>query len=133
MFSMSSLTDIIFLLLIFFMVTSTLINPTAIDVSLPQSDVQTTLKPATEVYVDSLGGYSLVVNKRDSVNPAATVPVAVTEAQLSDRLLQIHAQDSTRTVAVYADQNVRYSYVVKVLTLTNRHGLSAVLATVPER
>ena len=53
-FSMSSMTDVIFLLLIFFMVTSTLINPAAIEVNLPQSSEQTSLKPVTEVYMDSL-------------------------------------------------------------------------------
>lgn len=52
-FSMSSMTDVIFLLLIFFMVTSTLIFPAAIDVNLPQSSEQTSLKPVTEVYIDA--------------------------------------------------------------------------------
>lgn len=52
-FSMSSMTDVIFLLLIFFMVTSTIIFPAAIDVNLPQSSEQTSLKPVTEVYIDA--------------------------------------------------------------------------------
>ena len=50
---MSSMTDVIFLLLIFFMVTSTIIFPAAIDVDLPESSEQTILKPVTEVYLDS--------------------------------------------------------------------------------
>ena len=48
-FSMSSMTDVIFLLLIFFMVTSTIIFPSAIDVNLPQSSEQSSDKPLTEV------------------------------------------------------------------------------------
>ena len=48
-FSMSSMTDVIFLLLIFFMVTSTIIFPTALEVNLPQSSNQTDMKPVTEV------------------------------------------------------------------------------------
>ena len=49
-FSMSSMADVIFLLLIFFMITSTLIIPSALDVNLPQSTEQTIEKPQTEVY-----------------------------------------------------------------------------------
>ena len=46
-FSMSSMTDIIFLLLIFFMITSTMVSPNAIKVLLPQSSQQTSAKPMT--------------------------------------------------------------------------------------
>ena len=52
MFSMASMTDVIFLLLIFFMITSTFVFPTALEVNLPQSSVQTALKPGTRVYID---------------------------------------------------------------------------------
>ena len=51
-FSMASMTDVIFLLLIFFMVTSTFVFPTALEVSLPQSGEQTAIKPGTRVYLD---------------------------------------------------------------------------------
>ncbi|MDE5689750.1 MAG: biopolymer transporter ExbD, partial [Duncaniella sp.] len=46
-FSMASMTDVIFLLLIFFMVTSTFVFPTALEVNLPESSKQTALKPST--------------------------------------------------------------------------------------
>ena len=46
-FSMSSMTDVIFLLLIFFMVTSTLVFPTALDVNLPQSGEPRSTSPPT--------------------------------------------------------------------------------------
>lgn len=66
-FSMSSMTDVIFLLLIFFMVTSTLIFPAAIDVNLPQSSEQTSLKPITEVYIDAESKLYLVADRNDSI------------------------------------------------------------------
>ena len=50
-FSMSSMTDIIFLLLIFFMITSTMVSPNAIKVLLPQSSQQTSAKPLTRVII----------------------------------------------------------------------------------
>ena len=50
-FSMASMTDVIFLLLIFFMVTSTVVFPTALEVNLPESSHQTALKPSTRVFI----------------------------------------------------------------------------------
>ena len=52
-YSMASMTDVIFLLLIFFMVTSTFVSPTAFEVDLPKSSEQTAIKkPSTKVYID---------------------------------------------------------------------------------
>ena len=51
-YSMASMTDVIFLLLIFFMVTSTFVVPTAMEVNLPQGSTQTAIKPGTKVYID---------------------------------------------------------------------------------
>ena len=50
---MASMTDVIFLLLIFFMVTSTFVFPTGLEVTLPQSTEQSALKPVTRVYIDA--------------------------------------------------------------------------------
>lgn len=51
-FSMSSMTDLIFLLLIFFMITSTMVSPNAIKVLLPQGSEQTSAKPMVRVIID---------------------------------------------------------------------------------
>jgi len=51
-FSMASMTDVIFLLLIFFMVTSTIVVPNAIQVLLPRSQQQVQVKPITRVTID---------------------------------------------------------------------------------
>lgn len=131
-FSMSSLTDIIFLLLIFFMVTSTVIQPSAVDVNLPQSEMQTTLKPVTEVYIDSIGTLSIVENKMDTVGTGADLVAGITDAELSERLMAIHAADSLRTVALFADERVEYRRVVDVLNIANRHQIKTVLATKPD-
>lgn len=132
MFSMSSLTDIIFLLLIFFMVTSTVIQPSAVDVNLPQSEMQTTLKPVTEVYIDSIGTLSIVENKMDTVGTGADLVAGITDAELSERLMAIHAADSLRTVALFADERVEYRRVVDILNIANRHQIKTVLATKPD-
>ena len=51
-FSMSSMTDLIFLLLIFFMITSTMVSPNAIKVLLPEGSEQTSAKPMVRVIID---------------------------------------------------------------------------------
>ena len=73
-FSMSSMTDVIFLLLIFFMVTSTIIFPSAIDVNLPQSSEQTSTKPITEVYINADNELFLVADRNAVSYTHLTLP-----------------------------------------------------------
>ena len=127
-FSMSSMTDVIFLLLIFFMVTSTIIFPAAIDVNLPQSSEQTSTKPVTEVYIDKDCQMYLVVDRNDSTNTLSS-PRPVTVEQLRAELIAVQQADSTRAVALYADSTVAYSNVVRVLDLAARNNLRMVLST----
>lgn len=66
-FSMASMTDVIFLLLIFFMVTSTVVIPNAIKVTLPQAQKQTAAKPLTRVTIDAnLNYYVAFGNQREN-------------------------------------------------------------------
>ncbi len=127
-FSMSSMTDVIFLLLIFFMVTSTLIFPAAIDVNLPQSSEQTSKKPLTEVYVDSLSRYYVVLDRTDSTAVNSS-PRAVSKEELLAALSLIQEQDSTRGIALYADEKVEYGNIVELLDMAARRKMKMVLAT----
>lgn len=126
---MSSMTDVIFLLLIFFMVTSTIIFPAAIDVNLPQSSEQTSLKPVTEVYIDADKSIYLVEDRNDST-AALSLPVKLQSLdELALRLSAIQQKDSLRSVALYADSLVDYGKVVGVLDMAARNKLHMVLAT----
>jgi len=127
-FSMSSMTDVIFLLLIFFMVTSTIIFPAAIDVNLPQSSEQTSTKPVTEVYIDSEENLYLVSDRNDSTQ-VLSVPKQVDFAQLEAELTDIQRMDSTRAIALYADSVVDYGKVVRVLDMAARNNMKMVLST----
>lgn len=127
-FSMSSMTDVIFLLLIFFMVTSTLIFPAAVEVNLPQSGETTQLKPVTEVYLDSLNNIYLVADRNDSI-AANSHPRQISREELGQALAQIQSQDSLRAIALYADEKVEYGNVVGILDMAARNGLKMVLAT----
>lgn len=127
-FSMSSMTDVIFLLLIFFMVTSTIIFPAAIDVNLPQSSQQTSDKPVTEVYITSTDSIFLVADRNDSTQ-VLTVPRPMELNTLEAELIGIQRADSTRAIALYADSVVDYGKVVKVLDIAARNKMKMVLST----
>lgn len=127
-FSMSSMTDVIFLLLIFFMVTSTIIFPAAIDVNLPQSSEQTSTKPVTEVYITSQDSIFIVIDRNDSTQ-LLSIPRPVDFGGLETELISIQRADSTRGIALYADSVVDYGKVVKVLDIAARNKMKMVLST----
>lgn len=134
LFSMSSMTDVIFLLLIFFMVTSSFVFPSAVDVNLPSSNNQIATRPVTEVYLDSAYRISIVEDRTDTVNMERSYPREVTLEALSERLRAIHDQDSLRTVALYADKRVEYGRVVDILDVAAKQDLKMVLATqIPQK
>ncbi len=121
-FSMASMTDVIFLLLVFFMVTSTYIFPTALEVNLPQGAEQSSEKPSVRVFVDAAGDYYLTT--ADEAEPAP-----LSRDSLAIALTAIARADSTATFAVYADSAVAYGKVVEVLNTGAANSLRMVLAT----
>ena len=125
---MSSMTDVIFLLLIFFKVTSTIIFPAAIDVNLPESSEQTSKKPVTEVYIDAESQLYIVADRNDSTN-TLSIPKPVDFDQLQAELAGIQRADSARAIALYADSTVDYGKVVRILDMAARNDLRMVLST----
>ena len=124
------MADVIFLLLIFFMITSTLIVPSALEVNLPQGTEQTIDKPATEVYIDSLSQLYLVTDRSDSI-PENRVPRVVNTEELMASLQLLSKEGKLRSVALYADSTVPYATVVRVLDAASRSDIKMVLATHP--
>lgn len=122
-FSMASMTDVIFLLLVFFMVTSTYVFPTAIEVNLPEGTEQTPEKPSTRIFIDSEGAYFVSV--------ADAEPAPVPKDSLVAVLTTLQGADSVAGIAVYADVEVQYGKVVEVLNLGAANSLKMVLATRP--
>lgn len=123
-FSMASMTDVVFLLLVFFMVTSTFVFPTGMDVNLPQSTEQTTLKPSTRIYVTD----NASVTVRHGDNEAVAFD---TEDLLIDYILRVNETDSVTAVAIYADSEVEYGRVIDILNMGARNNIKMVLATAP--
>ena len=122
-FNMASMTDVIFLLLIFFMVTSTFVFPSALEVNLPQSSEQTAVKPGTRVWIDK------------DLNLFAAFGDEEPKPLKSDELmtfLQLAQQNSPEAfIALYADEEVPYGKIVEVLDNGARLNVKIVLATKP--
>lgn len=125
LFSMASMTDVIFLLLIFFMVTSTFVFPTALEVNLPQSSEQTALKPSTQVFVDK----NKVIYASFSDDNSEPQPMNLN--QLVGFIQTMRAQRQEDFVAIYADEEVPYGTLVEILDIGAKNGLKMVLATKP--
>lgn len=124
-FSMASMTDVIFLLLIFFMVTSTFVFPTALEVNLPESSKQTALKPSTRVYIDKEGAIYATADESEPAAMSLESLLAFLQAQA------LKADGGDNFIAVYADEEVTYGTLVKVLDLGAQNNLKMVLATKP--
>ena len=122
-FAMSSMTDIVFLLLIFFMVTSTLIAPNALKLLLPQSNNQTmATKPITTVSISS--SIQFAVEDR-----------FVRYNDLERTIIRIvgKATDYPEppTISLHVDQSVAMEHVVKVMNIAKRNHYRLILATRP--
>lgn len=120
-FSMASMTDVIFLLLVFFLVTSTFVFPTAVDVNLPEGVEQSPLKPSTRVYLDAQGAIFVAHGDQE--------PQATSLAQLPAYFGTISTEAPGEAVALYADTTVSYGRVMQVMELSTTAGLKMVLAT----
>lgn len=121
---MASMTDVVFLLLVFFMVTSTFIFPTALEINLPQSAEQTQIKPLTRVYVMA---DSTLWGAYDDAEPMQ-MP---TRQALIDFLKTVQQQDEKSGIALYGDVDAPYGLVVDILNLGAANDLKMVLATTP--
>ena len=122
-FSMASMTDIIFLLLIFFMITSTVVSPNAIKVLLPQGKQQTSAKPLARVIIDKeLNYYAAFGND-------AEMPIELNE--LPAFLRECANREPEMYVALYADETVPYREIVRILNIANENHFKMVLATRP--
>ena len=120
-FSMSSMTDIIFLLLIFFMLTSTIVVPNAIKVNLPQGKERAHTQPMARITIQKDLTYYAQWGKEEVRQ--------IDESEVAAFLAECSAKDAEMFVALYADEDIPYSEVVKVLNIANENKYKMVLAT----
>lgn len=123
--SMSSMTDIVFLLLIFFLVTSTLINPNALKLLLPKSTGQVSAKPTVTVSIKDWGAdrYTYHINGDEQPLPFG---------QVEDQLVGLLQSSEDPTFSIYADESVPVKELVQVMNIAKRNHYKVILATSPE-
>lgn len=117
-FSMSSMTDIVFLLLIFFMVTSTLIAPNALKLLLPKSSHQTSANAITTISITEDLKYYIETTQ---------VPLEDIEPILQDRFKNENLEDVT--ISLHANQMVPLQEVVKIMNIAKDNKWKLILAT----
>lgn len=115
-FSMASMTDIVFLLLIFFMITSTLVSPNALKVLLPSSSSKTTGKQTVSVTISS---------EREFFLNAKPVQFELLESQLK----QLLAGQETPGIILHADKTAPIEDAVKIMDIANKNKYQLVIAT----
>lgn len=123
-FSMSSMTDIVFLLLIFFMVTSTLIAPNALKLLLPQSNNQTQAKPVTTISITEDLKY--FVNNNGELNQMRF-------NEIEPFLQRTLGSEDDIYISLHADKQVPIEEVVKIMNIARRNEYKMILATSPEK
>ncbi|MCF6294911.1 MAG: biopolymer transporter ExbD [Flavobacteriaceae bacterium] len=117
-FNMSSMTDIVFLLLIFFMLASTLVSVNAIDILLPKASGMTENKRSVSVSIKKDLTY-YIDQKR--------VGISVLESELIAAL----SKETTPTIVLRAEKSVPIDNVVKVMDIANRNKFKVILAVKP--
>ena len=123
-FSMSSMTDIVFLLLIFFMVTSTLIAPNALKLLLPQSNNQTTAKAITTISITSNMKYH--INDDGALKRVAFAEI---EPFLQNKF---GIGNDDIFISLHADKTVPWEEVVKIMNIARRNKYKLIAAVSPE-
>ena len=115
-FNMSSMTDIVFLLLIFFMIASTLTKQLdTIEVKLPQAKGKTENRIAITVTINK--------NKRFYIDD-----IVVAKSSLQFQLLNILSKSDSRVIVLRAEKNVPIEEVVYVMGIANQNSIKIVLA-----
>ncbi len=118
-FSSVGMTDVVFNLLIFFMLTSTLVHPTALKLLLPKGSTQTSAKPQTTVSITSDLKY--YVEKE-------LVTIDELESVLKIKL----GENPDTYIALHADKTVPFDNVVKVLNIAQSNNYKLIIATSPK-
>ena len=117
-FNMSSMTDIVFLLLIFFMLTSTLVSPNALKLLLPSSKAKTLEKQTISISITKDIDFYINENK-------------VTAASIEQELKLLINNETEPAIILHTDKTVAIEHVVKVMDIAYRNKYKIVLATTP--
>jgi biopolymer transport protein ExbD len=118
-FSNAGMSDIVFLLLLFFMLTSTLVQPTAIKLLLPKGTTQTSARPMTTVSIT-----------RDLQYFIEDQPIVL--ENLESALQAKVGSNPEIYISLHTDRSVPVEYVVNVMNIAAKNQYKLILATTPK-
>ncbi len=118
-FSAASMTDMVFLLLMFVLMALTLVNPNALRLVLPKSNSQVSERPYTTVSVTADGRFFV-----------ESAPVSV--SQLEPALREKLEGKETPLISLHMDENAPVKYQVQVMRIAKSNNYTLILATSPE-
>ena len=121
----SSMTDLVFLLLIFFLITSTLVNPNALKLLLPKSTGQVSAKATVTVSIKDWGDDTYTYHLNGNETPIQFV-------DLEDGLIDLLQTEEDPTFSIYSDETVPAREIVGVMNIAKRNHYKVILATQPE-
>ena len=121
-FSMSSLTDIIFLLLIFFMLTASMVQ---INFEIPESNSRTVAPSNIAVTILKDGTYMFNGKKTDKTKFNGLINEEMTKAD------EVFKNDATLTII--AEKGVEWKKIYEMMELANKNKMRAIIATQPKR
>ena len=117
-FNMSSMTDIVFLLLIFFMLASTLVTTNAIDILLPKANGKTENKKSVAVSIKE--DLTYYIDQKQINTP-----------ELESALINLLQEEESPTIVLRAEKSVPVDNVVQVMDIANRNKFKVILAVKP--
>ena len=118
-FNMSSMTDIVFLLLIFFMLTSTLVTVNALDILLPKAAGKTENNKSVAVSITK--GLDFYVDREK-----------ISERELEKTLTSLLSSQENPTIVLRAEEGVPIEKAVSVMDIANRNKFKVILAVRPK-
>ena len=121
----SSMTDLVFLLLIFFLITSTLVNPNALKLLLPKSTGQVSAKATVTVSIKDWGDDTYTYHLNGNETPIQFV-------DLEDGLIDLLQTEEDPTFSIYSDETVPVREIVGGINIAKRNHYKVILATQPE-
>ncbi len=122
-FSLAAMIDVIFLLLMFFMLTSKFVTPNALNLTLPSSTSTSLASPALAVSITAAGKFYL---------DATPIAEASLESGLKAKIKSMGKDIKSTTITVVVEKGTAIEHVVSVLDVANRMQLKTILATDPK-
>ena len=123
--NLTPLIDIVFLLLIFFMVSTTFQRETELEIALPEASAETSSEPAVSALIleiDATGAYRLSTKQSGKSSDFASVNIE----QLSEMLKGLSAKNDTATLVIKADAKTPHQAVVQALDAARKANLTRV-------